>query len=124
MRYTKTELEEQLKAKEKETKQLRAALEKYEMYEGLEEAARTVKMDNSKLIEALDELISYHKSALRKVEQLKYSMINDPYTNGEPEYETVYYPGNVGFIAEAVGAEEVHYDPVRNRTMIRRKRGL
>lgn len=44
MKFTKTELEERLKAKEKETAQLRDALKKYEMYEGLEEAARTVKM--------------------------------------------------------------------------------
>ena len=52
MRYTKTELEEQLKAKEKETKQLRAALEKFEMYEGLEEAARAVKMMQDSFINA------------------------------------------------------------------------
>lgn len=44
MKFTKAELEERLKDKEKEAKLLRKALEKYEMYEGLEEAARTVKM--------------------------------------------------------------------------------
>ena len=81
-------------------------------------------MDNSKYIEALDELIGYHKSAIRKLEQMKYSMINDPYTDGKPEYEVTYYPGNVCAIADTVGVEETHYDPVHDRTMIRRKRGL
>lgn len=52
MKFTKTELEERLKAKEKETAQLRDALKKYEMYEGLEEAARTVKMMQDSFINA------------------------------------------------------------------------
>lgn len=77
-------------------------------------------MDNSKYIEALDELISYHKSALRKLEQMKFDMING---SGE-ELETVYYQGCVGIPDDDLSVVKSYYDIVNNRTEVVRRRGL
>lgn len=76
-------------------------------------------MDNSKYIEALDELIGYHKSALRKLEQMKFDMING---SGE-ELETVYYPGCVR-IPDDPSIVKSYYDIMNNRTEVVRRRGL
>lgn len=76
-------------------------------------------MDNSKYIEALDELIGWHKSALRKLEQMKFDMIN----GSEEELETVYYPGCV-MVPNDPSIVKSQYDIVNDRTEVIRRRGL
>lgn len=76
-------------------------------------------MDHSKYIEALDELIGWHKSALRKLEQMKFDMING---SGD-ELETVYYQGCVR-VPDDPSIVRSSFDIVHNRTEVVRRRGL
>ena len=77
-------------------------------------------MDNSKYIEALDELIGWHKSALRKVEQMKFDLIN----NSGEELETVYYDGCIKIPDDDPLIVKSYYDIMNNRTEVIRRRGL
>lgn len=80
-------------------------------------------MDNSKYIEALDELISYHRKALDKLEEMKLAAVGENPEKKEDEYETVVYPGKITPIGGFVD-DYYYYDPILNQTHLRKKRGL
>ena len=77
-------------------------------------------MDNSKYIEALDELMVYYRCRIEQLEQMKLDALQkNMNTDVTDDYETTYYNGCLAVEGDNPDIKSIHYDPYLNRTVIK-----